>query len=69
VGFQLGNWLQTKGIFFKLAFIKGVKKQLGNALSSHINQTFSLEDVEKAIVHYTQNMSSGKVLLLIKQKE
>jgi NADPH:quinone reductase-like Zn-dependent oxidoreductase len=69
VGFQLGNWLQTKGIFFKLAFIKGVKKQLGNALSSHINQTFSLEDVEKAIVHYTQNMSSGKALLLIKQKE
>jgi len=68
VGFQLGNWLQTKGILFKLAFIKQVKKQLGNALSSHIRQTYSLEDVEMAIAHSTQNMSTGKVLLQIKQK-
>ena len=66
VGFQLGNWLQTKGILFKLTFIRQVKKQLGKTLSSHIRQTFSLEDVEMAISHYTQNMSSGKVLLLIK---
>ena len=66
VGFQLGNWLQTKGLFFKLAFIKGVKKRLGKTLSSHISQTFRLEDVEIAISHYTQNMSSGKVLLLLK---
>ncbi len=69
MGFQLGNWLQTKGIFFKLAFIKGVKKQLGKTLSSFISQTFRLEDVEMAITQYTQNMSSGKVLLLIKQRE
>lgn len=69
VGFQLGNWLQTKGILFKLGFIKQVKKQLGNALTSHIRQTFSLEDVEMAIDSCTQNMSSGKVLLLIKQKD
>jgi NADPH2:quinone reductase len=66
VGFQLGNWLQTKGIFFKLAFIKRVKKQLGKTLSSHISQSFRLEDVEKAITQYRENMSSGKVLLLIK---
>jgi NADPH2:quinone reductase len=69
VGFQLGNWLQTKGILFKLAFIKQVKKQLGKTLSSHIRQTFILEDVEMAIAFCTQNMSSGKVLLLIKQKD
>jgi len=68
-GFQLGNWLQTKGILFKLAFVKQMKKQLGNALSSHIRQTYSLEDVEMAIAHCTKNMSSGKVLLLIKQKD
>lgn len=69
VGFQLGNWLQTKGILFKLAFIKQVKKQLGKTLSSHIHQTFSLKDVEMAIAQYTQNMSGGKVLLLIKQND
>ncbi len=66
MGFQLGNWLQTKGILFKLTLIRQVKKQLGKTLSSHIRQTFSLEDVEMAISDYTQSMSSGKVLLLIK---
>ena len=69
VGFQLGNWLQTKGILFKLAFISQVKKQLGKTLSSHIRQTFSLGDVELAIASCKQNMSGGKVLLLIKQKD
>lgn len=69
VGFQLGNWLQTKGLFFKLSFVKQVKKQLGNTLSSHIRQTFSLEEVELAITQCTQNMGSGKVLLRIKQRD
>lgn len=68
-GFQLGNWLQTKGILFKLKFINRVKKQVSNALSSQISQTFSLEDVGNAITQYTGNMSNGKVLLLTNQKD
>jgi NADPH2:quinone reductase len=69
MGFQLGNWLQTKSIPFKLAFIKQVKKQLGSALSSQISQTFYMKEAQKAIAFYTQNMSSGKIILITKQKD
>lgn len=64
-GFQLGNWLQTKNLLFKLRFIKRVKKQLGTELSSHISSTFPLESAEEAIAQYRNNMSAGKILLMI----
>ncbi|MEN8202265.1 MAG: zinc-binding dehydrogenase [Bacteroidota bacterium] len=62
-GFQLGNWLQTKGILFKLRFINQVKKHMDGALSSHVNQTFALNDVEEAISYYRTHMSQGKIIL------
>jgi len=65
VGFQLGNWLKTKGLLFKLKFINSVKRQLGYELASHINGTYPLESVEEAIAHYKEHMSEGKILLLI----
>lgn len=63
-GFQLGNWLKTKNITYKLSFLSGVKSQLSAALSSEINQTFSLEEHARAINLYRENMSAGKILLL-----
>jgi len=42
-GFQLGNWLQTKNILFKITFMNQVKKQLGSSLSSFISQTYDME--------------------------
>lgn len=65
IGFQLGNWLQTKGLIFKLRFIGRVKKQMDSELSSSISQTFPLEKVEEAIDLYMTNMSDGKILLKI----
>lgn len=65
VGFQLGNWLQTKGLLFKLRFVNSVKKQLGNELSSHISLTYPLEDAGDAVSHYRAHMSEGKILLKI----
>jgi len=65
VGFQLGNWLQTKGLLFKLRFVNSVKKQLGNELSSHISSTYPLEHAGDAVSHYRAHMSEGKVLLKI----
>lgn len=67
-GFLLGNWLQTKGILFKLKFVKQVKKQLGGTLSTHIHQTFLMNDVEEAIKYYRAHMSQGKILLKTKHK-
>jgi len=66
-GFQLGNWLQTKGILFKLGFSNRVKKQLGGTLSTHIHRTFDLKDVEEAIKYYREHMSLGKIILKISQ--
>lgn len=65
VGFQLGNWLHTKGILFKLRFISSVKRQLDGALSSSISRTYPLESAEEAIAHYKRHMSEGKIVLNI----
>ena len=42
MGFLLGNWLQTKGLLFKLRFISSIKKALDGDLSSHISRTYPL---------------------------
>lgn len=65
VGFQLGNWLQTKGLVFKLRFINSVKRELGGELSSHISRSYPLDRVEEAIAHYRDHMSEGKIILKI----
>jgi NADPH:quinone reductase-like Zn-dependent oxidoreductase len=64
-GFQLGNWLQSKSLLFKLGFLKSVKKHLRSELASHISRTYSLEHAEEAIEHYKAHMSDGKILLKI----
>jgi len=64
-GFLLGNWLQTKGLLFKLRFISRVKKALDGELSSYISQTYPLEKVEEAIAYYREHMSEGKIVLKI----
>jgi NADPH:quinone reductase-like Zn-dependent oxidoreductase len=64
-GFQLGNWLQTKGLPFKIRFINRVKKQLDGNLSSQISRTYPLEHAVEAIAHYKDHMSEGKILLNI----
>ncbi len=63
-GFQLGNWLHTKGILYKFRFINRVKKQLSASLTSHINRSMYMEEVEEAISSYRENMSAGKIILL-----
>ncbi len=65
VGFQLGNWLDGKGLLFKLRFINRVKKGLERELVSTINQRYPLERVEEAIKQYREHMSEGKIVLKI----
>lgn len=64
-GFQLGNWLITKGLLFKLRFIRKVKRALDGELSSRINRTYPLESAEEAIAYYREHMSDGKIILKI----
>jgi NADPH:quinone reductase-like Zn-dependent oxidoreductase len=63
IGFQLGNWLNTKGILFKLKLISQVKKQLISQLSSHVNREYPLKEIEDALSHYKEHMSLGKILI------
>ncbi len=63
VGFQLGNWLQTKGILFKLRLVGRVKSHLDGALHTRIHKRMPLEKAEEAILEYKNNMSAGKIIL------
>ena len=65
VGFQLGNWLSSKGLLFKIRFIASVKKALDNELFSQINRTYPLDQAEEAIAFYKDHMSDGKIILKI----
>jgi NADPH:quinone reductase-like Zn-dependent oxidoreductase len=64
-GFQLGHWLGTKSIPFKLGFIRQVKRELGKTLYSEIAQIYPLEQVEAALQEYKNRSSAGKILLKI----
>jgi NADPH:quinone reductase-like Zn-dependent oxidoreductase len=68
-GFLLGNWLQTKGLLFKLRFINRLKKQMPGLLASQIHRVMPLEAVEEAISMYKKEMSSGKIILDLEMKE
>jgi NADPH:quinone reductase-like Zn-dependent oxidoreductase len=63
-GFQLGKWLITKSLFFKLGFIQKVRHQIPTTLGSRISRTFPLEKVNDAISLYRADMSGGKILLV-----
>lgn len=65
VGFQLGNWLQTKSMLFKLRFINSIKRELAGELSSYISRSYPLDQVEEAIAQYKEHMSDGKIVLII----
>jgi NADPH2:quinone reductase len=62
-GFQLGNWLNTKSLLYKLKFLSSVKKEMSGSLRSKVHRTFPKEQVNEAIKLYRENMSEGKVLL------
>lgn len=64
-GFQLGQWLETQSLFAKLRLLGQVKKALPDVLNSPIHHTMAMEQVEQAIAGYRQNMSAGKVILLL----
>lgn len=62
-GFQLGNWLQSKSLLFKIRFLNRVGQMLPGTLASQIRRRMPLEKAEEAITLYKKNMSGGKILL------
>jgi len=64
-GFQLGNWLDTKSILYKLRFVGRVRKGMSGALTSQVHRIFPMEQVNQAIAGYRKDMSAGKILIRI----
>lgn len=62
-GFQLGNHLAEKGLIEKLKLGGRVRKFLEEQKEISIQKTYPLQDINKAVELYTQNMSAGKVLI------
>jgi NADPH:quinone reductase len=63
VGFWASDWVKTQSIIELLALQSSMKKLIGTAIQTEINQTFPLHQTEAAINHYSNQMTSGKVLL------
>jgi NADPH:quinone reductase-like Zn-dependent oxidoreductase len=62
-GFFLGNYSSNQSLFKTLGSIKKVQKLIHTDLKTEINEIFNIDDVNKAIKLYSDNMSRGKVLL------
>jgi NADPH2:quinone reductase len=65
VGFQLGNWLQSKSTLEKIRFINRVKKHLSTSLTTQIHKTCPIEEVNEGLRIYRENMSKGKILFVL----
>ena len=65
-GFFLGNYSSSQSLLKTLGSIKKVQKLIHTDLKTEVNKVFNIEDVNKAIELYSDNMSSGKVLLKLK---
>jgi len=62
-GYWLSKELKDKSILNVLLDISKIKKMLKSGFETQIQGVFDLENAQKAIDAYTQNMSAGKVLL------
>lgn len=67
-GFYLANFNSKKNILSSLGDTKRVQKLISKELKTDIQKVFALEEVNKAIGLYKNNMSAGKVLIICKKK-
>jgi NADPH:quinone reductase-like Zn-dependent oxidoreductase len=62
-GFFLGNWTSEQNILKTLTSINKAKTLLKNEFHTHVQRTFTINQVNEAIDFYKNNMSGGKVLI------
>ncbi len=61
--FYLGNWASQRNILQNLSTAKKVQKLAKEELNSKIQRIFPMEEAQKALEFYKENMTGGKVLL------
>ena len=65
-GFWLGNFMNSKSLFFKLRLVKRLTKLIRNGtLSTDIAASFGLDQISEAIASAESNRHQGKTLLKI----
>jgi NADPH:quinone reductase-like Zn-dependent oxidoreductase len=63
-GFYLGNWVAENGMLKTLRNLTRVNSLIRDGMTTRIQGRFGLDDVQKAVDQYLENMSGGKVLLV-----
>ena len=63
VGFFLPNWLKRQGPFATMKAMRSVRKLLATDLSTTVQKTFHLTEIQKALDCVQEPTSPGKVLL------
>ena len=67
-GFWLGNFMNSKSLFFKLRLVKRLTKLIRNGtLSTDIAASFELDQISEAIASAESNRHQGKTLLRISE--
>lgn len=65
-GFWLGNFMNDRNLLFKLKLVQRITRLiLDGALSTTIDDTFSLNQIGQAVTRAEENARNGKVLLRI----
>ena len=63
IGFFLGHYVQEQGMLKTLINLRKVNRMLKGGMASRVQGVFALNEVQKAIETYEENMGKGKVLL------
>lgn len=61
-GFWLTDWIKERNVLSLLYYTNKLKGLLQTQLKTEVSQESTLEDFQKAIEFYTNNMSKGKVI-------
>ena len=63
-GFWLGNFMERKGLLFKLKLVKRITRLiLDGTLASEVHGRFGLDEISAAVIAAEQRDRTGKVLL------
>jgi NADPH:quinone reductase-like Zn-dependent oxidoreductase len=64
-GFYLPHWVARQGFLQTVLFAARVQLRLRHELRSEVGRRFPLAAAQEAVDHYANNMTAGKVLLLM----
>lgn len=67
-GFYLGGWAAKRNIVQTLTAAKKVQSLAGDQLSSKVQKRFSIEQADEALNYYKNNMTGGKILLILDEQ-